>query len=189
VDNPAPGGDIADRAALTDPGMTPMPEPVDIVLPPVSLASEEELRRAAAAAPLVVRVCALPSHLGPDGRPTTQTGALRVADAKALAPVCGDEVRLERPEHFQRELRWMADLPGVEEAYELTLHARLLDQTASRVRRNPGHPGATDELARVAALADAALELGVDVGDAPDYLEELAEEVGEQLVGMLDRRS
>ena len=72
-------------------------------------------RRAAAAAPFVVRVGALLSHVGPEGRTTTQTGALRLVDAQALAPTCGDEERLLRPEPWQGQVRRMADLRGVEE--------------------------------------------------------------------------
>lgn len=83
-----------ERAALTE-DVAPALPPLDLVLPPVTLASEEELRRAAEAAPLVARVAALLAYLGPQGRAVTQTGALRLLDARALAETCGDEQRLD----------------------------------------------------------------------------------------------
>ncbi len=171
----------AERAALTDDGIPELPGP-DLVLPPVTLASEQELRRAAEAAPLLHRVNALLAYVGPQGRAVTQTGALRVLDAKALAETCGDEQRLHRPEHWQREVRRMADLPGVHETYELAVRAGLLHVSSTRVRRAP----AAGEPATMAAdLATAAVEVGVWVGDVPDHLADVVEAVDEQLPGML----
>lgn len=133
--------------ALLDPGdLLPLPEPV--VLPPVSLADGTELRQLAAAAPLVVRVGVLLSHVGPNGRTTTQTGALRMVDGTALAEACGDVERLHRPDRWERPVRRMADLPGVTEAYELALESGLLDVVGTRVRRDPSRPGADDVLPR-----------------------------------------
>jgi hypothetical protein len=149
-----------ERAALTDDAV-PVLSPLDLVLPPVTLASEQELRRAAEAAPLVSRVEALLAHLGPDGRAVTQTGALKLLDAKALAETCGDSERLHRPERWEREVRRMADLPGVHEAYELAVLADLLHVSATRVRRDLSSPAVADPAAMAAALATAAVEVGV----------------------------
>lgn len=173
-----------ERAALTD-GVVPALRPPDLVLPPVTLASEEELHRAADAAPLVERVNALLAYVGPKGRPATQTGALRVLDAKALAEACGDQERLHRPEHWQREVRRMADLPGVHEAYELAVLADLLHVSVTRLRRDLSSPAAADSAAMAAALAAAAVEVGVWVGDVPDYLADIVEAVDDQLPGIL----
>ncbi len=173
-----------ERAALTDDVVPALPPP-DLVLPPVTLASEQELHRAAEAAPLVSRVNALLAYVGPQGRAVTQTGALRVLDAKALAETCGDVERLHRPEHWQREVRRMADLPGVHEAYELAVRADLLHVSATRVRRDLSSPAAADPAAMAAALATAALEVGVWVGEVPDHTADVVEAVGEQLPGVL----
>lgn len=173
-----------ERAALTDDVVPTLP-PLDLVLPPVTLAGEQELRRAAEAAPLVERVNALVAHVGPQGRAVTQTGALRVLDAKALAEACGDQERLHRPEHWQREVRRMADLPGVHEAYELAVLADLLQVTATRVRRDLGHPALADPAAMAAALATAAVEVGVWVGEVSDHIADVVEAVDQQLPGVL----
>jgi hypothetical protein len=174
----------AERAALTDDVIPALPGP-ELVLPSVTLASEEELRQAAEAAPLVERVDALLAYVGPQGRAVTQTGALRLLDAKALAETCGDEERLHRPEHWQREVRRMADLPGVHETYELAVLAGLLHVSATRVRRDPSSPAASDRTAMAAALATAAVEVGVFVGDVPDHLADVVDAVDEQLPGLL----
>ncbi|MDQ3502656.1 MAG: hypothetical protein M3486_03410 [Actinomycetota bacterium] len=174
----------AERAALTDDVVPTLPGP-ELVLPPVTLASEEELRRAAEAAPLVQRVSALLAYVGPQGRAVTQTGALRLLDAKALAETCGDEERLPRPEHLRREVRRMADLPGVHETYELAVLADLLHVGATRVRRDPSSPAATDPAAMAAGLATAAVEVGVFVGEVPDHIADVVGAVDEQLPGML----
>jgi hypothetical protein len=173
-----------ERAALTDDAV-PVLSPLDLVLPPVTLASEQELRRAAEAAPLVSRVEALLAHLGPDGRAVTQTGALKVLDAKALAETCGDEQRLRRPQHWQHEVRRMADLPGVHEAYELAVLAGLLHVSATRVRRDSSSPAVADPAAMAAALATAAVEVGVFVGEVSDRLVDVVDAVDQQLPGML----
>lgn len=173
-----------ERAALTDDVVPALPPP-DLVLPPVTLESEDELHRAAEAAPLVERVNALLAHVGPQGRAVTQTGALRVLDAKALAAACGDQERLHRPEHWQREVRRMADLPGVHEAYELAVLADLLHVSATRVRRDLSSPAVADPAAMAAALATAAVEMGVWVGEVSDHIADVVEAVGEQLPGML----
>ena len=175
-----------ERLALTGgPGDEELhPPPSELVLPAVTLAGEDELRRAASAAPLVHRVRTLLDHVG-QGIAVTQTGALRLADAKALAAVCGDEERLHRPEHWQREVRRMADLPGVAEAFELTALGELLVLSATRARLDVSHPGATDDLALVAALADAALEVGVFVGEVNTMFQPLVDAVGDELVGVL----
>lgn len=156
-----------------------------LVLPPVTLADETELRRLAAAAPLVARVGALLSYVGPQGRPVTQTGALRVADAKELAPTLGDDDRLQRPTHWQRPVRRMADLSGVSEAYELAVAAGLLDVSGSKVRRDLSRPGATDVLARTAELATSALSLGVFLGETPPLMAWLVDAVDAALPGIL----
>ena len=151
----------------------------------MTLASEQELRRAAEAAPLVERVVALLAHVGPQGRAVTQTGALRVLDAKALAEACGDSERLHRPEHWQREVRRMADLPGVHEAYELAVRAGPAARDRDPGAARPGLPGAADPTAMAAALATAAVEVGVFVGDVPDHIADVVEAVDEQLPGLL----
>ncbi|MDP9497208.1 MAG: hypothetical protein M3P46_06035 [Actinomycetota bacterium] len=173
-----------ERAALTDDLVPPLPPP-DLVLPPVTLASEQELHRAAEAASLVERVNALLAYVGPQGRAVTQTGALRVIDAKALAETCGDLERLHRPEHWQREVRRMADLPGVHEAYELAVRADLLHVSATRVRRDLSSPAIADPTAMAAALSTAAVEVGVWVGEVSDHIADVVEAVGEQLPGVL----
>ena len=171
----------AERAAFTVDG-APELTGADPVLPPVTLASEQELRRAAEAAPLIQRVNALMAYIGPQGRAVTQTGALRVLDAKALAETCGDEERLHRPEHWQREVRRMADLPGVHETYELAVRAGLLHLSSTRVRRAPA---AGDPATMAAGLATVAVEVGVWVGDVPDHLADVVEAVDDELPGML----
>ncbi len=173
-----------ERAALTDDVVPALPPP-DLVLPPVTLASEQELHRAAEAASLVERVNALLAYVGPQGRAVTQTGALRVIDAKALAETCGDLERLHRPEHWQREVRRMADLPGVHEAYELAVRADLLHVSATRVRRDLSSPAIADPTAMAAALSTAAVEVGVWVGEVSDHIADVVEAVGEQLPGVL----
>ena len=173
-----------ERAALTDKAVPALPPP-ELVLPPVTLASEQELHRAAEAAPLVERVNALLAYIGPQGRVVTQTGALRVLDAKALAETCGDLERLHRPEHWQREVRRMADLPGVHEAYELAVRADLLHLSATRVRRDLSSSAVNDRAAMAAALATAAVEVGVWVGDVQDHLADVVGAVDDQLPGML----
>ncbi len=173
-----------ERAALTDDVVPALPPP-NLVLPPVTLASEQELHRAAEAAPLVERVNALLAYVGPQGRAVTQTGALRVIDAKALAETCGDLERLHRPEHWQREVRRMADLPGVHEAYELAVRADLLHVSATRVRRDLSSPAIADPTAMAAALSTAAVEVGVWVGEVSDHIADVVEVVGEQLPGVL----
>lgn len=173
-----------ERAALTDHAVPALQLP-DLVLPPVTLASEQELHRAAEAAPLVERVNALLAYVGPQGRAVTQTGSLRVLDAKALAEPCGDLQRLHRPEHWQREVRRMADLPGVHEAYELAVLADLLHVSTTRVRRDLSSPAVNDRSAMAAALATAAVEVGVWVGDVPNHLADVVQAVNSQLPGML----
>lgn len=174
-----------ERASLTDEVVPSGLDEPPIVLPPVSLPSDDELRTAAAAAPLVQRVGELLSYIGPQGRAVTQTGALRLLDAKTLAAACGDEERLHRPEHWQRDVRRMADLPGVSEAYELACQAGLLHVSSTRVRRNAGQPGVTDELARADALATAALELGTFVDEPSDHIARVVYAVDEQLFGVM----
>jgi hypothetical protein len=171
----------AERKALTDDVVPADLDDGPTVLPPVSLPGDDELRAAAAAAALVRQVAELLTYVGPEGRAVTQTGALRLIDAKALAATCGDENRL----HRQREVRRMADLPGVTEAYELALQAGLLDVTSTRVRRNMAQPGVSDELARAAVLATAAVELGVFVDDVPDHIADVVEAVDDEHVGVI----
>ncbi len=154
-------------------------------LPPVVLAPEHELRSMAASAVLVQRVGALLDFVGPKGRQVTQTGALKVADAKALAAACGDEDRLLRPERWMGQVRRMADLSGVEEAYELAVGSGLLDVHGTRVRRDDEEPGVADELLRAESLALMALEIGVFIGEGPMYMQQLVDGVSDQLVGIL----
>jgi hypothetical protein len=62
--------------------------PASAPLPPVRLASEEELRAAAGSAPLLVRLGRFVAWLG-EGRRLTQAGNLTVADGKELLGVLG----------------------------------------------------------------------------------------------------
>lgn len=168
-----------ERKALTD----HLVADDQVVLPPVSLADEDELRRLAAVAPLVVRVDALLRWIGPQGRPVTQTGALRLADAKALAEVCGDDDRLHHRQSWQPNVRRMADLPGVTEAFVLASGAGLLDAVGTRVRRDPLLPD--DVLDRVAVLADVALAHGAYLGERPRYTDWFVDEITDVLPGLL----
>lgn len=149
-----------------------------MMLAPVVLAPEDELRELAAAAPLVQRVSALWAYIGHKGRQVTQTGALRIADAKALASACGDSER----HPWQSDVRRMADLPGVSEAYELAVSSGLLDVVGTRVERDPAGVG---PLKCAESLATVALELGVFLGEAPYMFEDLADAVSEELIGIL----
>jgi len=173
-----------ERAALTDDALPARPVP-EVVLPPVTLASEDELLRAAEAAPLVQRVQALLAYVGPQGRAVTQTGALRVFDAKALAETCGDEQRLHRPEYWELELRRMADLAGVHETYELAVLADLLQVGRTRVRRAPSSAAASHPTAMAAALATAAIQVGTFVGEVSDRIADVVDAVDQQLPGLL----
>lgn len=145
----------------------------ELMLAPVVLAPEDELRELAAAAPLVQRVSALWAYVGPKGRQATQTGALRIADARALAAACGDG---------EFEARRMTDLPGVSEAYDLAVSSGVLDVVGSRVERDPA---GVDALECAESLATVALELGVFLGEPGYMLEDLADAVSEELIGIL----
>lgn len=79
----------------------------------------------------------------------------------------------------------MADLSGVTEAYELAVHIGLIDLTATRVRRDSSQPEATDALVCAFSLADAALELGVFLGDPPDHVADLVDAVSAELPGVI----
>ncbi len=154
-----------------------------VVLPPVSLAEEDELRPLAAAAPLAVRVGAMLRWVGPQGRAVTQTGALRLADAKALAKVCGDDDRLDHRQSWQPNVRRMADLPGVTEAFLLATGAGLLHVAGTRVRRDPLLPD--DVLDRLGMLADVALARGVHLAEPPPYTDWFVDEITDVLPGVL----
>ncbi len=186
------GVDVTDERAVQawvderNAGLAQPSERPGLVLPPVVLAEPDELRRRAAQAPLVQRVGALVAYLGPTGRAVTQTGALKVIDAKALAADCGDEERLLRPAAWMGGINRMADLQGVTEAHSLAVGAGLVDIAAGRARRQPAKPGVADELARAAALATAALEAGVFLaGDRDGFVVAWALQAVEESLAVL----
>jgi hypothetical protein len=78
------------RKAFTDSLMGPeIPEPITIG--PVALPSEDEVRAAAAAAPVLAGFRALSDYFEAPGRPLTKTGNIKLADAEALSEILGTE--------------------------------------------------------------------------------------------------
>jgi hypothetical protein len=91
----------------------------DRLLPPVSLATTDELTTLAAAAPLATRLRTFVAWVG-TGRILTSTKRLRIADAKELA----DLLDVDQP--FLRAARSSADLPQVSLLVEWAKAARLV---------------------------------------------------------------
>ncbi len=157
--------------------------PNPLVLPAVLLAEPDALRAQASEAVLMMRVAALLSHLGPEGRPVTQTGALRLVDARALAEPCGDSARLD-PTAWLHPVRRMADLGGVTETYVLAVGAGLVRVDGRARRHDP--PGA-DPLERLEQLATTVLRSGVFLNDddAGYVIEWAAQAVEDALPGVI----
>ncbi len=91
----------------------------DRLLPPVSLATTDELTKLAAVAPLATRLRALVAWVG-SGRTLTSTKRLRIADAKELANL------LDVDQPFLPGARSSADLPQVSLLVEWAKAARLV---------------------------------------------------------------
>jgi hypothetical protein len=67
----------------------------------------------------------------------------------------------------------------------MAVRADLLQVSATRVRRDPGCPALADPTATAAALATAAGEVGVWIGEASDHIADVVGMVDEQLPGVL----
>ena len=78
------------RKAFTDPFMGPGTQE-QLSIGPVVLPSEEEVRAAAAAAPVLAGFRALSDYFEAPGRPLTAAGNIKLADAGALSEILGSE--------------------------------------------------------------------------------------------------
>ena len=78
------------RKAFTDPFMGPGTQE-QLSIGPVVLPSEEEVRTAAAAAPVLAGFRALSDYFEAPGRPLTAAGNIKLADAGALSEILGSE--------------------------------------------------------------------------------------------------
>ena len=90
----------------------------------------ERLTREAAAVPSMSRLRAVVAFVGA-GRPATQAGNLRAADAAALAR------RLDTGEEIPEQVRSLADLPDTAHAFGWAVAAGFLDHRASKVVAGP----------------------------------------------------
>jgi hypothetical protein len=148
-----------ERKALTDSFVDPAPEPFELpflyIPPPVA-----EVEATAAASPLLAKVEALRDHLGPDGKPLTDKGNLKLADGRALVVLLdtGDEMDPQIGEKtFRtgstaelRRLNFILDL--AKEAGAVRVHKRRLIPVKAWATRPTTH--------RAAALFAAIIELG-----------------------------
>ncbi|MFD6415440.1 hypothetical protein [Streptomyces sp. NPDC060194] len=100
---------------------------------PVALPPEGELRAAAALAEPVRRLTGLVRWAGPAGRPVLASGALRIADARALVAALGtgDDVT---------GVRSAAHLPGLAALLAWARRARLVEVADGRIAAAPDAP-------------------------------------------------
>lgn len=78
------------RKAITDPQMVPSTS-ASVVIGPVVMPSEAQVRASAAAAPVLAGFGVLNHHFEAPGKTLTKTGNIRLADAQALSEVLGTE--------------------------------------------------------------------------------------------------
>lgn len=155
---------------------------------PVRMPSDDERAASAADAPVLGQMRRLHEYCVAPGRPLTQKGNLRVADARELVGLLETGDLGEGPS--ERSVRSAEELPALSWLVEIALKARV-------VRRNKGRlvaVAAWERLEAVAALdrvVDAALEVGLggplyDLG-AMGHVAALVEDGWRQvLFGLLD---
>ena len=96
--------------------------------PPVVLPPVRELAEAAARSEVVRRLTALTDWAGAEGRTLTETGHLRLADARELAGLLGTGEQ-------DLKVRSAADLPGVGLLLAWAKHARIVRASKGRLLR------------------------------------------------------
>lgn len=120
----------------------------------------QEVRAAAAAAPLLTKVVALRDYLGPDGKQLTDNGNLHLADGRALVELLdtGDEMDLQLGDETLT-LTTTASLRCLNFILDVAIEAG-----AVRVRQRRVFPArdweARTEVARAAALFAAIIDVG-----------------------------
>jgi hypothetical protein len=104
----------AERHALTGADAGFFPD--DIVIGPVVLPDERELRAAALASPALQAFVQLGDYFAAPGVPLTATGNLRLADARALVDLLGtdDVFREQGTQDWQGSTRSASQLPGLD---------------------------------------------------------------------------
>lgn len=150
---------IEQRRAATDRFFEPEPEPLELpfvyVPPPIA-----EVEEGATAAPLLVKVHALRGYLGPDGKPLTQKGNLKLADGRALIalldtgdvmdPKIGAKTFKTKSTEELSRLTFILDV--AKQAGAVRVHKRCLVSVKAWGTRSP--------LKGAAGLFDAIMELG-----------------------------
>ncbi|MET8626987.1 hypothetical protein ABZW30_25030 [Kitasatospora sp. NPDC004669] len=114
--------EIVRRHRLTGPATVDRAEPQL----PVTLPSEDELRTAAAAVPLMGRLASLAQWAGKDGRELTKLGRLKLADARELVALLSTGDRPGSP-------RTSADLPHLNVVFEWAKKARVVRPAKGRL--------------------------------------------------------
>jgi len=153
---------------------------VDLVDTEEERAEAEELTRQAAAAPAMARLGEVVAFVG-RGRPATQAGNLRVADAVSLAE------RLATREDVHDGVRFMTDLPETARAFRWAVAAELLAWRGTKIVPGPVAPDLQrDPLSAWFKIAITLLEHGLldgfQQGWRKSYVELLDANVGDLLV-------
>lgn len=114
------------------PPLPPLP-----ALPAVRLAPPDVIDRAARASVQLTRVQRLVEFVG-TSRPLTDAGNLKLADGKELVTILGTDDRVDPVAGGQTfRTRSSTELTEVDYTFELAVATRILDTTATRVRRGP----------------------------------------------------
>jgi len=147
-------------------------------------AATEELSRQALRVPAMTRLRALVAFVG-GGRPATQAGNLKAADAVAVA------VALDTRDAVSGEVRTMDDLPGVAHVFRWATAAGFLAKRGTKVVAGPwARDLERDPLAAWLKAATTQLEHGLldgfRRGWRKRYVELMDAEVGELLAAMLE---
>jgi hypothetical protein len=192
-----PGLDSDDAlAAVMQRINAPAPDGIDeapiLAVGPVSLPEPQQRAESAAAAPALVQMHQLWQFCAAPGRPLTQKGNLRLADARYLVDALGTgDVPDVETGDYRRTPRSVEDLPALSWLVELAIDARVL-------RRHRGRLVAVArwrELSPVEAidrLVDAAVEAGLSGVLSPylswmDDVQDLVDEgVGRLLAELID---
>ncbi len=140
-----------------------VPGPGDqIVLPPMTLPSDDVLAAQALATPAMRQLATFLEWVG-DGRALTQKGHLKLADGKELIGLLDTTDRFDETIGDRTfKTSSTTELPGVDLAYRLALKARLARKQQGRVRcTKHGARLSADGLGAWKKVAGAMLDLGV----------------------------
>ncbi|MEU7913602.1 hypothetical protein [Microbispora bryophytorum] len=125
---PAEPDRVADRVADTRFARPHLDGQRAFPQPPLALPPARELAEAAARSDVVRRLAALADWVGAEGKPLTEAGHLRPADARQLAELLGTGER-------DPEARGAADLPDVGLLLAWAKHARIVRASKGRLLR------------------------------------------------------